>query len=264
MVLKIIATYLFIDLTLQCDNNFDIWKQYCKNRITANKKHTPWGYIFLLRLSPFLSSSFLFSCAPHPSFFPMNDPGTMSKFLRYHLFAWLSGHVFAILVFFSLWLKFPTYAIFFHTPYLGFLEKPPIERCRVLKRPAKWPQDAEAAVLLEHRKGTQASGEELENLPEDTAEPHVLTLMSLHHPSTGTAPYCAGGRGRDVWTGSSPRLLQSRDWGWLWTPDRKLITSWFIHNPQVFPQPRLLATALQPCRGRNPHCPMSLQKPWHS
>ena len=40
MVLKIITIYLFIDLTLQCDNNFDILKQYCKNSIIANKKHT--------------------------------------------------------------------------------------------------------------------------------------------------------------------------------------------------------------------------------
>lgn len=47
--------------------------------------------------------------------------------------------------------------------------------------------------------------------------------------------------------------------------DRKLITSWFIHNPQVFPQlgswPLLSFAALL---GRNPHCPVSLQKPWHS
>lgn len=53
-------------------------------------------------------------------------------------------------------------------------------------------------MLLEHRKGTGASGEELENLPEDTGElarPHFNVPAS---PSTGTAPYCAGGRGRDV------------------------------------------------------------------
>ena len=173
---------------------------------------------------------------------------------------------FAILVFFSLWLKFPTYAIFFHTPYLGFLEKPPIERCRVLKRPAKWPQDAGGRLCyLSTGKAPGPQEKSWRTCLKTQVSWHVLTLMSLHHPLLAQLRIVQEAEDVMYEQGPVPVLRKQGLRVTLDPRDRKLITSWFIHNPQVFPQlgswPLLSFAALS---GRNPHCPMSLQKPWHS
>ena len=78
--------------------------------------------------------------------------------------------------------------------------------------------------LLEHRKGTQASGEELENLPEDIGEPARPHLNVPSSPSTGTAPYCARGT-----TGSSPPSHRTRTEGGF-GPQRQEVDNQLVYS----------------------------------
>ena len=89
--------------------------------------------------------------------------------------------------------------------------------------------------------------------------------MSFLHPLLAQLRIVQEAEDRMYEQGPAPVLTEQGPRVALDPRDRKLITSWFIHNPQVSLQLsswQLLSLAA--LLGEKPHCPVSLQKPWHS
>ena len=89
--------------------------------------------------------------------------------------------------------------------------------------------------------------------------------MSFHHPLLVQLRIVQEAEDMMYEQGPAPVLTEQGRRVALDPRDRKLITSWFIHNPQVSLQLsswQLLSLAA--LLGKKPHCPVSLQKPWHS
>ena len=136
-------------------------------------------------------------------------------------------------VFFLFDLIFLTYTTFLHLPYFEFLEKR-LEAYRKVT-PVCW-----RPLVLSHLDTGKAPGPQEKSCRScfrRLVRRHVLTLMSLRHPLLAQLHIVPASRGHVRTCRVQPPSSQSRDRRVdLDLRDRKLISCWFINNPQLAPQ----------------------------